>query len=117
MTSSGKWDGERQAVRAVQVAFDVGDEVSLLIRREALELSINPSDRVRQILGLSISRKPVRPRLSISLSESDFEQLAGQFGLSLDDRLGIRRMAAERLIEHLSKQDDGFSVKTDDDEN
>ena len=101
MTSSDKWDGERRAVKAVQVAFDVGDEVNLLIRREALEQSINPSDRVRQILGLPISRKPVRPRLSISLSESDFEQLAEQFGLPLDDRLGIRRVAAEKLIDHL----------------
>ena len=104
MTSSGKWDGERQAVKAVQVAFDVGDEVNLLIRREALEQSINPSDRVRQILGLPISRKPVRPRLSISLSESDFEQLAEQFGVPLEDRLGIRRMAAEKLIAHLTNQ-------------
>lgn len=101
MTSSDKWDGERRAVKAVQVAFDVGDEVNLLIRKEALEQSINPSDRVRQILGLPISRKPVRPRLSISLSESDFEQLAEQFGLLLDDRLGIRRVAAEKLIDHL----------------
>lgn len=107
MTSSGKWEGERRAVKAVQVAFDVGDEVNLLIRREALEQSINPSDRVRQILGLPISRRPIRPRLSISLSEDDFHLLAEQFGLPEDDKLGIRRIAAEKLIEHMARRSSG----------
>ena len=88
-------------MRAVQLAFDVGDEVNHQIRLEALEEGINPPDRVRQILGLPVNSKPVRPRLSISLSEVDFEMLAEKFSVLPSDRLRIRQLAAEKLIEHI----------------
>ena len=103
MAESGKWDSERRAVKAVQIAFDVGLDVSKKIRLEAVEQGINPSDRVRQILGLSVNSKPVRPRLSISLTPEDFEILGEAFGVSPADRLKIRQLAAERLIEHLKE--------------
>ena len=101
MSTSSKWENEKKAVRAVQLAFDVGDEVNLKIRVEALEQGINPSDRVRQILGLPVNSKPVRPRLSISLSDEDFQTLGAIFGVSPDDRLKIRQIAAERLVQHV----------------
>ena len=88
-------------MRAVQLAFDVGDEVNHQIRLEALEEGVNPPDRVRQILGLPVNSKPVRPRLSISLSEIDFEMLAEKFNVSPSDRLRIRQLAAEKLIDHI----------------
>ena len=88
-------------MRAVQLAFDVGDEVNDQIRLEALEEGINPPYRVRQILGLQVNSKPVRPRLSISLSEVDFEMLAEKFSVLPSDRLRIRQLAAEKLIEHI----------------
>ncbi len=101
MKTSRKWEKEKRAVRAVQLAFDVGDEVNHQIRLEALEEGINPPDRVRQILGLPVNSKPVRPRLSISLSEVDFEILAEKFNVSPTDRLRIRQLAAETLIDHI----------------
>ena len=101
MSTSSKWENEKKAVRAVQLAFDVGDEVNRKIRVEALEQGINPSDRVRQILGLPVNSKPVRPRLSISLSDEDFQTLGAIFGVSPDDRLKIRQIAAERLVQHV----------------
>lgn len=101
MSTSDKWQKERQAARAVQIAFDLGHEVSYLIRTEALERGINPPDRIRQILGLPVSSKPIRPRLSISLTEEDFAQLAAEFGVDPSDKLKIRQIAAEKLLEHL----------------
>ncbi|MDG2072005.1 MAG: hypothetical protein P8J55_09845 [Pseudomonadales bacterium] len=101
MSTSSKWDNEKKAVKAVQIAFDLGDEVNRQIRLEALDQGINPPDRIRQILGLPVNKKPVRPRLSISLSDDDFVILADKFSIPLDDRLKIRQWAAEMLIAHL----------------
>ncbi len=84
----------------MQVAFDVGDEINRQIRLEALQEGLSPTDRIRQILGLPVNSKPVRPRLSISLSEVDFALLADKFGVTADDKLKIRQLAAEKLIEH-----------------
>jgi hypothetical protein len=98
-----RWQKEQRTVKAVQIAFDVGEEVQYLIRREALDLAINPPDRIRQILGLPVNSKPVRPRLSISLSPQDFILLAEQFGVDPEDRIAIRHIAAEKLIQHLAK--------------
>ena len=105
MTTSGKWDKERKAVRAVQLAFDVGDEVNRQIRIEALERGINPPDRIREILGLPVNSRPVRPRLSISLSEEDFLFLAEQFDVEPDDRIRIRQIAAELLVRHVGSSE------------
>ena len=104
MSTSDKWQKERQAAKAVQVAFDLGHEVSYLIRAEALNRGINPPDRIREILGLPVSSKPIRPRLSISLTEEDFTLLADEFGVDPSDKLRIRQIAAEKLLEHLDNQ-------------
>lgn len=98
-----KWQKEAEAVKAVQVAFDLGEEIQEVIRREALEMGVNPSDRVRQILGLPVSRRAKRPRLSISLSSEDFIQLAGAYALKPDDKLGLKREAAQALIDYVEK--------------
>ena len=102
MSTSDKWDKEKKAVKAVQMAFDLGEEVSHHIRLEALHRGINPPDRIREILGLPVNSKPVRPRLSISLTDDDFQKLASSFGVLPDDKLRIRQFAAEKLIANLS---------------
>jgi len=105
MSTSDKWNREKQAAKSVQVAFDLGHDVSYRIRAEALQRGINPPDRIRQILGLPASNKPIRPRLSISLTEEDFDLLAAAFDVDVSDRLLIRQLAAEKLIEHLASLD------------
>ena len=107
MSTGNKWEEEKNVVKAVQIAFDVGDEVNRRIRQEALERGINPPDRIRQILGLPVQKKPMRPRLSISLSEADFGILADKFSVSWDDRIRIRQLAAEKLIDHLKDSESG----------
>ena len=78
-----QWEKERRAARAVQVAFDLEEQVQQVIRQEALDLGINASDRIRHILGLELPRRPKRVRLSISLGETDFQTLAERFELCL----------------------------------
>lgn len=96
-----KWQQEQKAVKAIQVAFDIGEEFQYRLRKEALDLGVNPSDRVRQILGLPTSKRVQRPRLSISLSEVDFGLLAEEFGLEKDDKVAIKQKAASRLIAYI----------------
>lgn len=98
-----KWAAEKKAVKATQVAFDVGEKIQYVIRKEALDRSINPSDRIRQILGLNVSRKPKRLRLSISLTEDDMAFLAKAYGLKNKDPIEVKRRAAEKLIQHVRK--------------
>ena len=98
-----KWQKEAEAIKAVQVAFDLGEEVQKVIRREALDMGLNPSDRVRQILGLPVSRRAKRPRLSISLTTDDFTQLAGDYKLNTTDKVGLKREAAQTLIDYVEK--------------
>ncbi len=101
-----KWAAEKKAVKATQVAFDVGEKIQYVIRKEALDRSINPSDRIRQILGLAVSRKPKRLRLSISLSDEDMAFLADAYKLDKNDPVEVKRRAAEKLIEHVKNTDD-----------
>ena len=95
-----KWAKENKAVKATQVAFDVGEHVQYVIRKEALDRNINPSDRIRQILGLKVSRKPKRLRLSISLSDDDLGFLADSYQLTKRDTVEVKKRAAEKLIRH-----------------
>ena len=97
------WDKERQAVRAVQVAFDLDEQVQHAIRQEALDLGMNASDRIRQILGLEVPRRPKRLRLSISLGEQDFQTLAARFELDETDRISIKQQASDALVKHVKR--------------
>ncbi len=106
MSTGDKWEKEKKAVKAVQIAFDLGQEFSHHIRFEALQKGINPPDRIREILGLPVNSKPVRPRLSISLTHDDFAMLAELYGVEASDRLKIRQIAAEKLIQHLDQTRD-----------
>lgn len=96
-----KWKNEIKAIKATQVAFDVGEQVQYVIRKEALDRNINPSDRIRQILGLKVSRKPKRLRLSISLSDDDLTFLAETYQLENKDPVEVKRRAAEKLVSHV----------------
>ena len=101
-----KWAQEKKAIKATQVAFDVGEKIQYVIRKEALDRDLNPSDRIREILGLKISRKPKRLRLSISLNGADMKFLAQKFNVAEDDKLEIKKRAAETLIKHARKSDE-----------
>lgn len=92
-----KWESEQKAIKAIQVAFDLDEKVQYVIRREALDADLNPTERMRQILGLALHAAPKRPRLSISLRPKDFDVLAERYKVDPGDRKAIKQHATAEL--------------------
>jgi len=103
MNSKDKWEREKTAAAAVQIAFDLGIETQTVIKKQALDEHLNTPDFIRKILGLQYKNKPVRPRLTLSLSDDDFSILADEYGVAPEDRLRIKELAAEKLVKHAQK--------------
>lgn len=95
-----RWQKEKQAIKAVQVAFDVSADAQRVIKQAALDNHLNPPDQIRKILGLPYNKKPVRPRLTVSLKSEDFEILAQKYGLDPADQNAIREKVAEELLNY-----------------
>jgi hypothetical protein len=93
-----RWKGSDEAIKAVQVAFDVEEAVLDAVRTAAFRNNLSTSDQIRHLLDLSTATRPKRPRLTVSLSAADYEVLAGRYGLSVDDRLAIKEKVTEELI-------------------
>jgi hypothetical protein len=94
-----RWQGSDPALKAVQVAFDVEATVLEAVRRAAFENDISSSDQIRQILGLSVARRPKRPRLTVSLTPGDYEILGRRYGLNQEERLAIKEHVTQELID------------------
>jgi hypothetical protein len=101
---SARWSGSDAALRAVQVAFDVEKQVIDAVRYAAFESQLSPSDQIRKILGLPYSSKPVRPRLTVSLSDADYALLAERFGVPVEDKRRIKEILHEQLIQFAKEQ-------------
>ena len=98
-----KWAKSAKAAKAVQVAFDMDEKVQYSIRQSALDEGISSSDQIRHILELPVTHKPKRPRLTVSLSTEDYEQLAARYGLAADQQLEIKRRVMEELAAFSNK--------------
>jgi len=94
-----RWSGSDEALRAVQVAFDVEGAVLDAVRRAAFENHLSNSDQIRTLLELPTASKPKRPRLTVSLSAADYELLAERYGLDSQDRLSIKERVTAELIQ------------------
>ncbi len=99
-----KWQSSIKAVKAVQVAFDMDEKIQIAIRKEALYAGFSPSDQIRTILGLPTSKRPKRPRLTVSLSPDDYQVLAEKYGLEPDQQLEIKKRLMEELVNHVTEQ-------------
>lgn len=104
MKAKQKWEKEKAAAAAIQIAFDLGVDTQTWIKKKALDEHLNTPDFIRKILGLPYKNKPVRPRLTLSLFDEDFAFLAEQYGVDPSDRLKIKETAAEKLVQHAEKQ-------------
>ncbi len=100
-----KWQSSVKAIKAVQVAFDMDEKIQLSIRKAALDAGLSPSDQIRDILGLSINKRPKRPRLTVSLAPDDYQVLAEKYGLNPEQQLEIKRKLMDELIEHVKSHD------------
>lgn len=95
-----RWSGSDDALRAVQVAFDVEQSVLQAVRKAAFKNNLSTSDQIRQWLQLTtVAPKPKRPRLTVSLTGQDYELLAQRYGLDVDDRLAIKEKVTQELIQ------------------
>lgn len=100
-----KWESSLKAIKAVQVAFDMDEKIQLSIRKEALEAGLSPSDQIRDILGLTVNKRPKRPRLTVSLAPEDYQVLAEKYNLKAEQQLEIKRKLMDELIEHVNLED------------
>lgn len=94
-----RWQKEKDAIKATQIAFDISSEAQLAIKQHALTNHLNPPDQIRKILGLPYSKKPVRPRLTVTLKPDDFVVLAERYGVSPQDQAAIRERVSQELLE------------------
>jgi hypothetical protein len=99
-----RWENEKKAVRATQVAFDISTEAQKKLKLMASQNGLSPSDQMREILGLP-RKKPVRPRLTISLTAKDYEILANIYKLDPEDKLAIKEQAAKEIIANVMKEE------------
>ncbi|WP_211244968.1 hypothetical protein [Thalassotalea mangrovi] len=99
-----KWQSGVNALKAVQVAFDMDEKVQKTIRKTAVDAGLSPSDQIRLILGLPVNKRPKRPRLTVSLNEQDYQILAEKYGLAVDDQLEIKRKLMDELIAFVDDQ-------------
>lgn len=100
-----RWQNEKKAIRATQVAFDISTEAQKRLKMTAIQNDLSPSDQMRKILGLP-SKKPVRPRLTISLSEDDYQILAKHYDLEVVDKLTIKEKAAKEIIDFVMNKEE-----------
>lgn len=103
-----RWDKSKPAIEAVkkasgqkkstQVIFELLD-ADEAFRMEACRHGLSPSDQLRDIFGLELAKKK-RPRLSLSLSENDWHNLATRYGLKVVNRLAIRKRMEQELASY-----------------
>lgn len=99
-----KWNEEKKAAQATQIAFDISTDAQITIKQAALASRLNPPDQIRKILGLPYNKKPQRPRLTVTLKPEDFDLLAEKFGVDKSDQTLIKEKVSEELIKFASKQ-------------
>ena len=92
------WQKSEKNIRAVQVVFELDQKSSKNIRLAAIENDQSFSDQIRDILELP-KKRPVRPRLSVSLSEQDYQVLAKRYGLKTTDKEAIRESMKKELMQ------------------
>lgn len=99
-----RWQSAQPALRAVQLAFDVSEQVLQAIRAAAFAANLSNSDQIRVVLDLPLARQAKRPRLTVSLSPADYQLLARRYKLAADDHLRIKEMVAAELAAFANAQ-------------
>lgn len=97
MAKKQDWSREEQAVQAVQMAFDLSNDIQRAFRVSAAMQDMTTADMVRKVLHLPYRKVRARPRLTVTLKDEDFELLARKYGLDPQDRAAIRQRVAEEL--------------------
>ncbi|PSF05080.1 hypothetical protein C7H09_15860 [Marinobacter fuscus] len=111
MAKKKDWSKEEQAVQAVQVAFDLSNDIQRAFRVSAALQDMTTADMVRKVLQLPYRKARARPRLTVTLKDEDFELLAEKYALNTADRAEIRQRVAAELKDfaqhYLTEPDQG----------
>jgi len=99
-----RWTRSDDAIRAVQVAFDVEESVMDAVRTAAFNNHLSPSDQIRRLLALPTAERPKRPRLTVTLGAEDYELLAKRYRVAPEDKLTIKEKVTEELIRFAAKK-------------
>ncbi len=105
----GSWKKSDKSIRAVQVVFELEQMQSRALRIKAIENNLSPSDYIRDIVDLP-RKKPIRPRLSISLSEEDYGLLAKRYKLKPSEKNKIRERIKEELVAASENQPGDYGI-------
>lgn len=100
-----KWQSSQKAMKAVQVAFDMDEKIQYTIRKAALDNNLSPSEQIRDILGLTVNKRPKRPRLTVSFNAQDYVELAEKYGLQPEQQLEIKKLVIDDLVRFSNQQD------------
>jgi hypothetical protein len=93
-----KWEKQKSAIRATQLAFDLSTQVQKKIKKKAIDADLTPSDMIRKILGLEVKSKKTRQRLTFYLNDEELAALATRFDIPEEDKITIKQKVAEELI-------------------
>ncbi len=94
-----QWQQNQKAAKATQIAFDLDEKFQYAIRKAALDAGVSPSDQIRDILGLTVTKRPKRPRLTVSLSAEDYALLAEKYNLTAEQQLEIKKHVLDDLVQ------------------
>jgi hypothetical protein len=98
-----KWKKSEKSLKAFQLAFEFNKGISDTIRQQASKQGLSTSDQIRSIIGLR-PKKPLRPRLTVSLSAEDYQALSIRYSISSTDKNAIRKAIADDLIAFSEQQ-------------
>lgn len=99
-----KWEKQKTAIRATQLAFDLSAQVQKTIKKQAIDADFTPSDMIRNILGLEVKSKKTRQRLTFYLNDEELAALAKRYKISAEDKIAIKQKVAEDLINFAGKE-------------
>jgi hypothetical protein len=80
-----------------QLSFDLEDGIMSKIKSISIRDGISPNDVVRRVIGLDVS-KPKRPRISLSMTQSELIQVSSEMDINPDDSGQLKR-SIKKLIE------------------
>lgn len=84
-----RWKTSDKQIKKMQLAFEFEDFIEKELKREALDNGISPSSQLRKILGLHYDQ-PLKPRLTVTLTEEDRAILAERYNIDARDRAYLR---------------------------
>lgn len=102
---NSKWEKQKTAIRATQLAFDLSAKVQKTIKKQAIDADLTPSDMIRWILDLEVKSKKTRQRLTFYLNEEELATLAVRYNIAANDKVAIKQQVAAELIRFATKHD------------